>query len=193
MLKALFVVPAAVVAVSAFAVNDIEAEPSAAADVVAQAKPQAKKSVAAKKYVQAHKTMTASKVRLAAASAKPVKAETSVAAPSEAIKGDDAMDVAEVMPEFPGGVSGLMDFLSLNVKYPAAAKAAKKQGRAVVRFVVDTDGKVCDARVEKSAGDAELDTEALRVVNAMPKWTPGKQDGKPVRVRYVVPLVFRMK
>ena len=101
--------------------------------------------------------------------------------------------VVEEMPEFKGGVSAMMEFLSMNMKYPQAAVKAKLQGRAVVGFVVRKDGTVSDVHITKSAGYAVLDEEAMRVVKAMPAWEPGKQKGKPVNVKYFVPITFRLK
>ena len=101
--------------------------------------------------------------------------------------------VVEEMPEFKGGVSAMMEFLSMNMKYPQAAVKAKLQGRAVVGFVVRKGGTVSDVHITKSAGYAVLDEEAMRVVKAMPEWEPGKQKGKPVNVKYFVPITFRLK
>ena len=102
-------------------------------------------------------------------------------------------DDVEVMPEFKGGNKAMMEFLMMNMKYPQAAAKAKQQGRAVVGFVVRKDGTVSDVHITKSAGYAVLDEEAMRVVNAMPAWEPGKQKGKPVNVKYFVPITFRLK
>lgn len=100
--------------------------------------------------------------------------------------------VVEVMPEFPGGQNALFKFLSENVKYPVIAQENGIQGRVIVQFVVDKDGSIVDVEVAKSGGDASLDKEAVRVIKAMPKWKPGKQRGKPVRVKYTVPVNFRL-
>ena len=100
-------------------------------------------------------------------------------------------DVVEQMPIFPGGDNGLMTFLKNTIKYPEAAEKAGKQGRVVVVFVVNTDGSISDAKVVRSVSE-ELDAEALRVINAMPKWTPGKQNGKDVRVKFTLPVSFRL-
>ena len=100
-------------------------------------------------------------------------------------------DVVEQMPKFPGGDNGLMTFLKNTIKYPEAAEKAGKQGRVVVVFVVNTDGSISDAKVVRSVSE-ELDAEALRVINAMPKWTPGKQNGKDVRVKFTLPVSFRL-
>ena len=103
----------------------------------------------------------------------------------------DVFDVVEKMPEFPGGVQELLGFLSKTIKYPAEAEKAGKQGRVLATFVVRKDGSISDARVVKSV-DPLLDAEALRVINAMPAWTPGTQNGKPVNVKYTVPISFRL-
>ena len=95
------------------------------------------------------------------------------------------------MPQYPGGIQEMMKFLSENVKYPQAASKAGIQGRVIITFIVEKDGSISSAKVVKSVTE-ELDAEALRVVNAMPKWTPGKQKGQPVRVKYTIPISFRL-
>ena len=105
---------------------------------------------------------------------------------------DEALDVVEVMPEFPGGNKAMMSYLAENIKYPKEAENAGMQGRVIVQFVVDTDGSIEDAKVVRAV-DPLLDKEAIRVINAMPKWKPGMQDGKEVRVKYTVPIAFRLK
>ena len=109
-------------------------------------------------------------------------------APSET---DNAFDVVEQMPEYPGGIQEMMKFLSMTVKYPEAASKAGTQGRVVVQFIVEKDGTVTSGKVMKSVNE-ELDAEALRVVNAMPKWKPGMQKGQAVRVKYTIPITFRL-
>ena len=104
----------------------------------------------------------------------------------------EAFDVVEQMPEYPGGLAELMKYLSMNVHYPEAAMKTGTQGRVLVRFIVEEDGTVSDARVVQRVSD-ELDAEALRVVSAMPKWTPGRQNGQPVRVKYTIPVTFRLQ
>ena len=101
-------------------------------------------------------------------------------------------DEVDEMPSFPGGLNGLMTFLSQNMVYPVTAQENGVQGRVIVSFVVETDGSITDVKVARSV-DPSLDREAMRVVKAMPKWTPGKKDGKPVRVKYTVPVVFRLQ
>lgn len=97
------------------------------------------------------------------------------------------------MPEFPGGMSAMMTYLMDNVKYPADAKKDKKEGRVVCSFVITKEGKVTEAHVVKSSGTESLDNEALRVVNNMPDWKPGKENGEPVNVHYSIPVVFKLK
>lgn len=102
-------------------------------------------------------------------------------------------EVVEQMPEFPnGGMAGLMQFLSKNIKYPTIAQENGTQGRVVVQFVVNKDGSIVDATVLRGV-DPYLDKEAIRVINSMPKWKPGMQRGKPVRVKYTVPVMFRLQ
>ena len=102
-------------------------------------------------------------------------------------------EVVEQMPEFPnGGMAGLMQFLSKNIKYPTIAQENGTQGRVTVQFVVNRDGSIVDAKVLRGV-DPYLDKEALRVIGTMPKWKPGMQRGKPVRVKYTVPVMFRLQ
>ncbi|WP_321335279.1 energy transducer TonB [uncultured Bacteroides sp.] len=100
--------------------------------------------------------------------------------------------VVEVMPEFPGGQAALMQFLAKNIKYPTIAQENGTQGRVIVQFVVNRDGSVVDPVVVRSV-DPYLDKEALRVIGTMPKWKPGQQRGKAVRVKYTVPVMFRLQ
>ena len=101
-------------------------------------------------------------------------------------------DVVEQMPSFPGGLSALNQYLSNNVKYPVVAQENGVQGRVVVSFVVERDGSITDVKVVRSV-DPSLDREASRVVSSMPKWIPGKQNGSPVRVKYNVPVSFKLQ
>ena len=97
----------------------------------------------------------------------------------------------DVDPEFPGGVEELYKYISGNIHYPEAAKAAGEEGRVMVRFVVEADGTITGTEVVRGIG-GECDSEALRVINAMPKWTPAMKDGKAVRVQYTVPIIFKL-
>ena len=155
MLKALFIIPVATLAVSVFASNTGVSTVTGEAVRTANALPTAN--------MQTQQSVT------------------------------KAYEVVEVMPKFKGGESAMMEFLMMNMKYPQAAVKAKQQGRAVVGFVVRKDGTVSDVHITKSAGYAVLDEEAMRVVKSMPAWEPGKQKGKPVNVKYYVPITFRLK
>ena len=102
-------------------------------------------------------------------------------------------EVVEQMPEFPnGGMAGLMQYLSMNIKYPTIAQENGTQGRVTVQFVVNRDGSIVDAKVLRGV-DPYLDKEAIRVISSMPKWKPGMQRGKAVRVKYTVPVMFRLQ
>ena len=101
-------------------------------------------------------------------------------------------DVVEEMPSFPGGQGALMSYLASNIKYPVVAQENGVQGRVIVSFVVERDGSISDVRVARSV-DPSLDREAQRVVKSMPRWKPGKQNGSAVRVKYTVPVVFRLQ
>ncbi len=105
---------------------------------------------------------------------------------------DQVFQVVEVDPEFPGGMEALTKYLSENIKYPEQAKKDKIQGKVYISFVVEKDGSVADAKVLRGIGGG-CDEEALRVVNAMPKWTPGKQRNTPVRVQFNLPIVFKLQ
>ena len=111
----------------------------------------------------------------------------------EEVEEQEIFEVVEQMPEFPnGGMAGLMQFLSKNIKYPTIAQENGTQGRVTVQFVVNADGSIVDAKVIRGV-DPYLDKEALRVINSMPKWKPGMQRGKAVRVKYTVPVMFRLQ
>ncbi len=117
----------------------------------------------------------------------PVKAE----APKPEVE-NKVFDVVEQMPSFPGGQSALMSYLANNIKYPVVAQENGVQGRVVVSFVVERDGSITDVQVVRSV-DPSLDREAQRVVKSMPRWIPGKQNGQAVRVKYNVPVSFRLQ
>ncbi len=101
-------------------------------------------------------------------------------------------DIAEQMPSFPGGDRMLMEYLKSNIQYPPECEASCIQGRVIVTFVVERDGSISQAKVAKGI-DPLLDAEALRVVRAMPKWVPGRQNGVTVAVKYTIPVTFRLK
>lgn len=102
-------------------------------------------------------------------------------------------DAVEQMPSYPGGQGALLSFLSSNVKYPPVAEQNNIQGKAVVGFIVEPNGSVTGVHIMRSAGDPSLDAEAMRVVGSMPRWNPGKQNGQAVRVKYQVPITFRLQ
>lgn len=104
---------------------------------------------------------------------------------------EEIFQVVEQMPEFPGGMEKLLEYLGKNIKYPSIAQENGIQGRCIIEFVVNRDGSIVDPKVIKSL-DPSCDKEAMRVIKAMPKWKPGMQRGKPVRVRYTVPVQFRL-
>lgn len=106
-------------------------------------------------------------------------------------KNDMVFDVVEVMPQFPGGQIAMMKYIMENMKYPKQAMKEGIQGRVTVRFIVEKDGSISDVRPVLSVHPL-LNKEAVRVVESMPKWTPGKQNGKPVRVRFNLPVMFKL-
>ena len=125
-------------------------------------------------------------------------AQTAVYTPPAAVEEEEEeaaqqiFTVVEEMPEFPGGNAELLKYLAKSIKYPVIAQENGIQGRVICAFVVNRDGGIVDAEVLRGV-DPSLDKEALRVIMAMPKWKPGKQRGKPVRVKYTVPVTFRLQ
>jgi len=105
---------------------------------------------------------------------------------------EKVFDVVEQMPSFPGGPQALFEYLSKNIRYPAVAEENGVEGRVVVTFVVERDGSITDVIAVKKV-DPSLDKEAIRVVKSMPHWIPGKQNGSAVRVKYTVPVTFRLQ
>ena len=124
-----------------------------------------------------------------------LKAKEDIAAPEppkQVVEETKIFTVVEQMPLFPGGDAALMAYLRDNIHYPTVAAENGVQGRVVVGFVVERDGSITDVNVLRSV-DPSLDREAMRVVKSMPKWTPGKQNGSAVRVKYQVPVTFRLQ
>lgn len=101
-------------------------------------------------------------------------------------------DVVEMPPSFPGGMAALQSYIRNNIKYPVAAKKNGIEGRVVIEFVVEKDGTLSNVKAFRSA-DPSLDQEAIRLVESMPKWNPGKSNGEPVNVRYTIPVTFRLQ
>ena len=120
------------------------------------------------------------------------KEEIKAPEPPKHVEEEKVFDVVEQMPSFPGGNSALMKFLNENIHYPVVAQENGVQGRVVISFVVERDGHITDVQVARSV-DPSLDKEAQRVVKSMPKWIPGKQNGSAVRVKYNVPVSFRLQ
>ena len=117
---------------------------------------------------------------------------TTATAQDKKTSDDKVYEKVEVMPEFPGGDQAMMDFVATNVKYPKEAMDKEISGRVLVSFIVEKDGSITDAKVVKGIGGG-CDEEAVRVVNAMPKWKPGMQKGKPVRVSFMMPFTFKLQ
>ena len=118
------------------------------------------------------------------------KKDSAESTESRAVKGE-VFQVVEEMPEFPGGMAECMKFLSKNIKYPTQAKENGIQGRVIIQMVVTKEGDIAEAKVVKGV-DPLLDAEALRVINSMPKWKPGKQRGEAVNVKYTIPVMFKL-
>ena len=114
-----------------------------------------------------------------------------VVEPEPEIEDDTEFLVVEDQPEFPGGTAALLEYLRKNIKYPAICRENNIQGRVLVTFIVNKDGAIVEPEVVKSVNPS-LDKEALRVISQMPNWKPGSQRGKPVRVKYTVPVNFRL-
>ena len=119
-----------------------------------------------------------------------IKSQTELTETKVAISIAD--DMVEQMPQFPGGQAEMMQFISKNMKYPTIAQENGTQGRVTCQFVVGADGKVRDVKVLRGV-DPYLDKEAVRVIMSMPKWIPGKQNGKAVSVKYTIPVMFRLQ
>lgn len=114
-----------------------------------------------------------------------------VAAPVEEEEEQQIFVVVEKMPEFPGGEDAMRRYLARNIRYPLIAQENGIQGRVICQFVVNADGKIVDVQVVRGV-EASLDEEAVRVIKSMPAWTPGKQGGKSVRVKYTLPIRFKL-
>ena len=110
----------------------------------------------------------------------------------EEVEEAEIFTIVEEMPDFPGGMAKLADYLAKNIKYPQMARESGIQGRVFVNFVVEPDGSVSNVNVMRSLGGG-CDEEAMRVVKSMPKWKPGKQRGKAVRVSYILPVNFKLQ
>lgn len=103
----------------------------------------------------------------------------------------DVIKAPDEMPQFPGGMTALMEHISQNIRYPEEAIKANKEGTVIVQFVITKTGEIKETKVARSQGES-LDAEAVRVVNSLPNFIPGKVDGKPVNVMYTIPIKFKM-
>lgn len=111
---------------------------------------------------------------------------------SQKAQQEDPFTVVEQMPEFPGGTEGMFKFMKDNMKYPEDAQKQQIEGRVLVQFIIEKDGSLSNVNVLRSVFPS-LDAEAVRVVKAMPNWKPGRQKGEPVRVKFTIPLMFKLK
>ena len=178
--KYLYVLPLAALAVSAFARPEV----SAVADELSSAK--------VNDLAEMVKTNLPESVVEAVKDTLPPGVTHVPQEVKDDLKGSPVFEVVEQMPEFPdGGMAGLMEYFKKNMRYPEAARKAGTQGRVTVQFIVDKDGSISGARVLRGV-DPALDAEAIRLVNAMPKWKPGMQKGKAVTVKYTVPVLFSL-
>ena len=121
-----------------------------------------------------------------------IKDEIAQPEPPKAVEDNKIFEVVEQKPSFPGGDGALMSWLSQNIKYPSIAAEIGVQGRVIVQFVVEKDGSITDVKIAKSV-DPSLDKEAARVIKSMPHWIAGRQNGSPVRVRFTVPVTFKLQ
>lgn len=192
-LKYLYVLPLAAIAVAAFARPEISKE----LNEISAVKVNDLTSMVKAKEVKSVETSPVGQDTLrikGKSEAKEQKAEWQVVGfTSKEAEPDSSpvFHVVEKMPEFPGGMKECMNFLGTNIKYPAEAQKAGKQGRVIVQFVVEADGSVSHPAVVRSV-DPWLDGEAIRVISIMPKWKPGLQKGQPVRVKYIIPVTFSL-
>ena len=118
--------------------------------------------------------------------------ETSIAEVTTSNTEEVFMEV-EDMPEFPGGMSELMTYLGSNIQYPSKAKENHWEGRAVCQFVIEKDGSISNVEIIRSSGFQLLDIEAMRAILNMPNWTSGKQNGDSVRVKFALPITFKLQ
>lgn len=113
--------------------------------------------------------------------------------PSQTISADSVHLSVDKLPQFPGGIQAFSQYLRSTLRYPKAAHDAHKEGMTILGMVIEPDGSVTGIQVKKSSGSTDLDTEAVRVVSASPKWIAGEQNGKKVKVAYALPILFSLK
>ena len=114
---------------------------------------------------------------------------------TDCVTTDEVFDfqVVDKKPKFPGGMTSLQSYINRSLKYPQVSRENNSQGRVIVRFIINNNGTVTSPQVVRSSGDFYLDMEAVRVIESMPKWKPGKHKGKPVCVYFTMPIVFSLK
>lgn len=114
---------------------------------------------------------------------------------TDSVTTDEVFDfqVVDKKPKFPGGTTSLQSYINRSLQYPQISRENNSQGRVIVRFIIDSNGIVISPQVVRSSGDFYLDMEAVRVIESMPKWKPGKHKGKPVCVYFTMPIVFSLK
>ncbi|MBQ5616684.1 MAG: energy transducer TonB [Bacteroidaceae bacterium] len=114
---------------------------------------------------------------------------------TDCVTTDEVFDfqVVDKKPKFPGGMTSLQSYINRSLKYPQVSRENNSQGRVIVRFIINNNGTVTSPQVVRSSGDFYLDMEAVRVIESMPKWKPGKHKGKPVRVFFTLPIVFKLQ
>ncbi|MBO5058551.1 MAG: TonB family protein [Prevotella sp.] len=189
-MKALVVLPLAAIAVVTFAspeVAEVENEVVAESQQLMQAVEQ---------QVTGQAVMAVTPATPAREVPMPAEASTGEAAmpetaPADTARSEKTYDVVETMPEFSGGTGEMMKYLVKNIRYPKEMEEQKVEGRVIVTFVVRKNGEITDAKVVKSV-HPQLDAEALRIINGMPNWTPGMQNGKPVNVKFALPVSFKL-
>lgn len=194
--RTLLALPVAAVAVVAFATpkaeslsNEIKSEGDALVNSVVSTV----KATPANATAVGKTAITLSKDTLASGgrTKSAVSDELLVVGFSNGGKDDNVYDIIEEPPSFPGGQAAMMTYLARNIKYPPTAMKNKIEGRVILQFVVRADGSISDTHVMRSISP-ELDAEAVRVIANMPKWNPGKQDGKPVNVKFTIPVSFKL-
>jgi TonB family protein len=122
---------------------------------------------------------------------KPSEVQTKDSSTTASETSETPLEVAEIMPEFPGGTEALLSFIKDNVEYPQKAIDEQTEGRVIIRFVVNSNGEISDPTILKGI-NKNLDQAAIDVINKLPRWKPGQQDGQPVSVRFTLPIVFKL-
>ena len=183
-LKYLYILPVAAIAVTAFARPEV----SETAEEISAVKVNDLTAIVEAKAIKS----TEESVQISTVSQDTVKVNYVPTEVSRKLQGTAVFEVVEEMPEFPGGVDAMMEYLQKELRYPESAKEKGIQGRVTVQFIIDKEGNVTNSKVTRSV-DKDMDAEAIRLVKAMPKWKPGMQKGKAVAVKYTVPVVFRLE